>query len=56
MDEMVVKIMVELFSTLALATRELNQGRSCEYFLLKMFPLLSISQSNLSRRVLERRE
>ena len=30
MDEMVVKIMVELLSTLALATRELKQGRSSE--------------------------
>ena len=38
MDEMVVKIMIELFSTLALATRELNQGRSCEHVLLKMLP------------------
>lgn len=38
MDEMVIKIMVELFSTLALATRELNQGRSCEYVPLKTLP------------------
>jgi len=30
MDEIVVKIMIELLSTLALATRELNQGRSSE--------------------------
>ena len=30
MDEMVIKIMVELLSTLALATRELKQGRSSE--------------------------
>ena len=30
MDEMVCKIMVELLSTLALATRELKQGRSSE--------------------------
>jgi len=28
MDEVIVKIMVELFSTLSLATRELKQGRS----------------------------
>jgi len=30
MDEMIVKIMVELLSTLALATRELKQGRPSE--------------------------
>ena len=30
MDEILAKIMVELFSTLALATRELKQGRSSE--------------------------
>jgi len=30
MDELVVKIMVELLSTLALATKELKQGRSSE--------------------------
>ena len=33
MDELVVKIMVELLSTLALATKELKQGRSSESFL-----------------------
>jgi len=30
MDEIVVKIMVELLSTLALATKEVKQGRSSE--------------------------
>jgi hypothetical protein len=30
MDELAVKIMVELLSTLALATKELKQGRSSE--------------------------
>jgi hypothetical protein len=30
MDEMVIKIIVELLSTLALTTRELKQGRSSE--------------------------
>jgi len=30
MDEIVVKILVELLTTLALATRELKQGRSSE--------------------------
>ncbi len=30
MDEIVVKIMMELFSALALATKTLKQGRPCE--------------------------
>lgn len=34
MDEIVVKIMAELLSALALATKELKQGRSSEYYLL----------------------
>jgi hypothetical protein len=38
MDEIVVKIMVELLSTLALATRELKQGRSSESFLADVLP------------------
>jgi hypothetical protein len=33
MDEIVVKIMMELFSTIALATRELKEGRSSESIL-----------------------
>ena len=37
-DEVVVKIIVELFSTLALATRELKQGRTSEFILLKVSP------------------
>jgi len=36
MDEIVVKILVELLSTLALATRELKQGRSIK-FVKKVF-------------------
>ena len=35
---MVVKIMVELLSTLALATRELKQGRSSEPILADVLP------------------
>ena len=31
LDELAVKIMVELLSTLALATKELKQGRSSEF-------------------------
>ena len=37
-DEVVVKIMAELFSMLALATKELKQGRSSESVLLKVLP------------------
>ena len=36
MDEVMVKIMVELFSTFALATKELKQGRSSESILIDM--------------------
>jgi hypothetical protein len=36
MDEIVAKIMVELLSTLALATKELKQGRSSEFILLDL--------------------
>ena len=38
MDEIVVKIMVELISTLALATRELKQGRSSESVFAGVLP------------------
>jgi hypothetical protein len=37
MDEMVVKIMAELLSTLALTTKELKQGRSSELFSLTCY-------------------
>jgi len=37
MDEILVKIVVELISTLALATAELRQGRTSESFLADMF-------------------
>jgi len=38
MDEIVVKIMVELVSTLALATKELKQGRPSESVLPNVVP------------------
>jgi hypothetical protein len=38
MDEMVVKIMAELLSTLALTTKELKQGRSSEFVLADVLP------------------
>ena len=38
MDKMVIKIMAELLSTLALATRELKQGRPSECVLADLLP------------------
>ena len=38
MDDIIVKIMLELLSTLALATRELKQGRSSEPILADVLP------------------
>jgi hypothetical protein len=38
MDKMVIKIMTELLSTLALATGELKQGRPSESFLADLLP------------------
>ena len=45
MDEMVVKIMVELISTLAIATKELKQGRTSESVFTDVFccPIKHIS-------------
>jgi hypothetical protein len=41
MDEIIVKIMVEVLSTLALATKELKQGRSSEFVLADVVPALT---------------
>jgi hypothetical protein len=38
MDEIVVKIMVELVSTLALATKALKEGRPSEFVLANVVP------------------
>jgi hypothetical protein len=46
MDEIVLKIMVELLSTLALATRELKQGRSSGSFLADVLPY-SVQRSQI---------
>ena len=48
MDQMVVKIMVELLSTLALATRELKQGRSSESVLADVLPY-SVQRSQIRK-------
>jgi hypothetical protein len=44
MDEIVAKIMVELLSTLALATKMLKQGRSSKSVPPVCFTLLSMIQ------------
>ena len=47
LDEMVFNIILGLFSTLALATKELQEERSSEAVLADMLPLLSATQSEL---------
>ena len=47
MDEIVLKILVELISTLALVTEELKHRRSSKSVLANILLLLSITQSNL---------
>ncbi len=46
MTEMVVKILVELLSTLALATKQIKQGRPSESVLNDVLPLLNAMQRN----------
>jgi len=47
MDEIVVKILVELISTLGLVTEELKQRRSSESVLADVLLFLSAAQSSL---------
>jgi len=47
MDEMVVKIMVEILVTLALMTKDLNQGRPSESNLADVLHRLKAAQRNL---------
>ena len=47
MDEIVVKILVELISTLALVTEKLKQRRSSESVVASVFLSLSAAQSSL---------
>ena len=46
-DEIVVKILVELISTLALVTEELKQRRSSEFVFVNVLRLLNAAQSSL---------
>ena len=47
MDEIVVKILAELISTLALVIEELKQKRSSESVLVNVLHLLNAAQSSL---------
>ena len=38
MDEIVVKVMVELITTLALATKQVKQGKSSESVITEVYP------------------
>lgn len=50
MDEIIVKIMAELLSTLALTTKELMHGRRSECDLADMLLLTQTTQRDSSRR------
>jgi hypothetical protein len=49
MDQMVVKIIMELLSTLAVATKELKQGRSSECVLADVLPY-SVQYSQIRKK------
>ena len=55
MEEMIVKIMAELLSILALMTKELKQGRSSEPVYVAILPQLSAMQKDSSRSFLGKR-
>ena len=58
LNEMVVKIMMELLSTLALVTKEINHGRSSASVSVdktRYFTLIDVKQQDLQRSGLERR-
>ena len=55
MDELVVRIMAELLSTLALKTKELKQGRQSEHILADQLPELNTAQRTLRRNFLGKR-
>jgi hypothetical protein len=50
MDKMVIKIMAELLSTLAVATRELKQGRPSEFVLADLLLHYSRNAVNFVKR------
>ena len=46
MMDLIIKIMVELLSVLALATKQIKQGRFSEYTVRYMLLMLNVSQRN----------
>ena len=50
MIDLITKIFIELLSVLALATKQINQGRFSKYTVRYMSVMLSVSQRN-SRRI-----
>jgi hypothetical protein len=56
MTEMLVKILVELLSTLALTTKEVRQGKPSKLvFMVVLYITHNVTQRNLSRSCLERK-
>ena len=56
MTELLVKILVEILSTLALATKEVRQGKPSEpIFPVVLYITYNVTQRNLSRSCSERR-
>ena len=47
MTDIIVKVMVELLSVLALTTKEIMQGRFSKCTVTYMLPVLSVLQRNL---------
>jgi hypothetical protein len=46
MTDLIIKIMVELLSVLALTTKQIKQGRFSEYTIRYMLLMLNVSQRN----------
>ena len=53
LDELAIKIMVELLSILALATKDLKQGRLSEFFYRRYITQLGSTQRNSYKEFLE---
>jgi hypothetical protein len=46
MTDIIIKVMVELLSVLALATKQIKQGRFSEWTVTYTLPMLNVSQRN----------
>jgi len=53
-SDVVIKILVEVLSTLAMATRQVKQGRLSKSHPLGVVLILNAAQRNLQRKFLER--